>query len=530
MHPLLAQYQHTLLGRLRTKLLADISGSIERLPTDRELYTDLMAEWKENAEAARIKFFLLHLRGTHQVHVPEELSRQQVRASIREIAKKPPLFGLFSETTPEDGPNDQPLGCLVMGHTRPNDEPGYYAAVMSEAGFPNVGFISIVPSKRASDSVISHLGAEGWEDFAFAEAGKNPAVCMALTAIQHNLPGTVNIPIEQIETRSEDEPPHDPECMRRLALVFRGKMSTAKAIVPFNTVRMFDENFALGLKAEEIARWAEHLPTTPDDLLVYWDGESFVSSDDYYGYLGYRLLQQKDVPVVIMGNFPSTLARVKRRGTHKLLPTIKLSRKSFTPGVTEEFVSWKASERKERSDRLPTPTDLLALWTAVADVLADDSPTERELHNFLVSNPIILGAHWDEVRSEVKFGPQFRADLVLRAYRALPTVRLVELERPTHRLFTKKLRETKEVTHAVQQVNDWIHWCRQHPDDPVIAAGRAVTPDGGVVIGRSRHLSERERETLAHNNQGRDVKVITYDELLDDFGSLILHRLDGSAA
>jgi hypothetical protein len=47
-----------------------------------------------------------------------------------------------------------------------------------------------------------------------------------------------------------------------------------------------------------------------------------------------------------------------------------------------------------------------------------------------------------------------------------------------------------------------------------------------VIIGRSRYLSEKEREVLAHNNQGRDVKVITYDELLDDFGTLIVHRLD----
>src|SRR2546426_101921 len=285
MHPLLEQYQHTLLGRLRTKLLTGISGSIERLPTDRELYSDSMAEWKENANAARIKFFLLHLRETHQVSVPEHLSRQQVRASIREIAKKPPLFGLFTETTPEDDPNDEPSGCLVMGHTRPNDEPGYYVAVMSEAGFPNLGFISIVPSKHASDSLISQLADTGWEDLSFAEAGQNPAVCMGLTSLQQNLPGTVNIPIEQIKTRSKDEPPLDPECMRPLELVLRGKMRNAKAVVRLRVVRLFDENFGLGLDPEDIARWAKHLQKGDDDLLVYWDGESFISSDDYYGYL-----------------------------------------------------------------------------------------------------------------------------------------------------------------------------------------------------------------------------------------------------
>jgi hypothetical protein len=55
-----------------------------------------------------------------------------------------------------------------------------------------------------------------------------------------------------------------------------------------------------------------------------------------------------------------------------------------------------------------------------------------------------------------------------------------------------------------------------------------LVPDGIVVIGRSRYLTEQEREILAHNNQGRIVKVLTYDEVLDDFETLILHRLDNT--
>jgi len=526
MHPLLEQYQHTLLGRLRTKIMTGISGSTERLPTDRELYTELMADWKKNATYARIKFDLLHLRRTQQAPIPTHLSRQQIRANIREIAKKPPLWSLFTETKPERDSDGRDLGCLVMGHTRPSNEPGYYAAIFSEADFPNCGYVSIVPSIRASNTLISQLGHEGWENLSLSDAGRMPHVCMALTAIQRNLPGAVTIPIEQIKSLPEDDPPRDPECMRRLALVLRGKMGTAKATVPLNRVRLFDEDFGLSLNPEKVARWTKHLSTAPEDLLIYWDGESFVSSDDYYSYLGYRLIEQQIVSVVIMGDFPSALARVQRRGTHRLLPLPILWREGITPGITEEFISWQNTERERRGDRLPTPTDLLAAWIAFADILAEDNPTERQVHEFLISEPIILGAHWDEVKSEVRFGRQYRADLLLRANRALPTVELVELERPTHRLFTKDLHETDEVTHAVQQVNDWLRWCRQHPEDPIISEGRGLIPDGKVVIGRSRYLSNRERDTLAHNNQGRNVKVVTYDELLDNFGTLILHRLD----
>lgn len=165
-------------------------------------------------------------------------------------------------------------------------------------------------------------------------------------------------------------------------------------------------------------------------------------------------------------------------------------------------------------------------WIMFAEILAEDDVNERALHDFLDENPIIMGAHWDAVQSEVMLGSQYKADFVLRAYRALPTVQLVELERSSHRIFTKNLQETAEVTHAVQQVSDWLRWWRQHSADPIVAPSRGVDPDGLVVIGRSARLSERERDTLAHNNQRRDTRVITYDELLDDFGSLILHRLD----
>ena len=525
MHPLINQYQYTLLGRLRINLLTGLSGSRDKLPTQRQVYAELMDNWKENALAARIKFFLPHLTKTDRRSFPVKLSPQQIKANIKEIADKPALWAVFSERSPDNERNGPSLGCLVMGHTRPSNEPGYYAAILSEENFPNCGFLSIVSSRRASDCYISQLGHHGWEEMTFAEAGENPNVCMALTTIHRNLPGTITVPIEEIRTRPEDKPPRDPEFMRRLNLIFRGKMRTAKATVSLDHIRLFDANFGRSLEAKDISSWATHLQTDDDDLLVYWDGRSFVSSDDYYGYLGYQMLGRQHVSVVIMGEFPSTIAKVERRGKHKLLPPVRIGRESVTPGITKEFRSWQATDRKQREDRLPTPADLLAQWSTFADLLSEHNPTEKQLHEFLASNPISLGAHWDEVKSEVWFGRR-KADLLLRAHRALPTVRLVELERPTHRLFTNDLHETDEVTHAVQQVSDWLRWCRQHPEDPVIAAGRGVTPDGIVVIGRSRFLSEQEREILAHNNQGREVKVVTYDELLDDFSTLILHRLD----
>jgi hypothetical protein len=443
-----------------------------------------------------------------------------LRTHLEDIVVRDPIWSLFAE----DDSGNEPIGCLAIGHTRPNGEPGYYAAIFTERSFPSGGFVSLAPTTEIDDSHIAALGSDGWIELNISEAAQKQGPCIAITAIHQYLPGTVRVPLDQIKNlQSDHEPPTDPELMRRLELVMTGKLQLTTATVSRDLVRLFDEDFGKRLDRRKVTQLID---PADDGLLVYWNGQHFVCSDDYYGYLRYQLLKQDRVKVVIMGDFPPGLVTVERVGDEKLLPPVQIARETVTPGETSELEEWRAHEKQLQERRLVSPADLLACWVGFADLLGESNPSERSLHSYLLSCPLMLGANWDKVESEVWFGPHYKADLVLRANRALPTVRLVELERASHRLFTKDLHETDEVTHAVQQVSDWVRYCRQNPDDPVIAASRGVSPDGMVVIGRSRYLSEKEREVLAHNNQGRDVKVITFDELLDDFGTLILHRLD----
>jgi hypothetical protein len=307
-------------------------------------------------------------------------------------------------------------------------------------------------------------------------------------------------------------------------------MPLTKARVSRDSVRLFSPGFAAKCDRNVVRRIAEGMKNNPKELLVYWDGKHFIASDDDHLYLAYELLSAEQLPVVIMGDFPPDMAAVERRGSQELMPPVLIAQNKVMPGATDNFLAWKKDDEMLQVKRLPPPADLMTSWVVFAEMLAEEDINEIALHEFLDENPIMMGAHWDTVQSEVSFAGQYKADFVLRADRALPTVRLVELEKSSHRLFTKDLHETDEVTHAVQQVNDWLRWWRQNPDDPVAAPSRGVNPDGLVVIGRSVRLSEHEREALAHNNQGRDIKVITYDELLDDFGTLILHRLDDTRA
>lgn len=221
MHPLLQQYQHTLLGRLRTKLFAQITGSTDRPPTHKELWTFLMPEWKRNALAASLYFQIIHLQGSRRVSFPSSLPEGVLRAHIEDIVISEPVWSLFAE----DNSGDEPIGCLAIGHTRPNGEPGYYAAIFTERDFPNGGFISLAPTKNINDSHIAELGSGSWTELSVSEASDEQGPCIAVTAIHNYLPGPVRVPIDQIEhLRAEDEPPVDPELMRRLELVMTGKL------------------------------------------------------------------------------------------------------------------------------------------------------------------------------------------------------------------------------------------------------------------------------------------------------------------
>lgn len=98
---------------------------------------------------------------------------------------------------------------------------------------------------------------------------------------------------------------------------------------------------------------------------------------------------------------------------------------------------------------------------------------------------------------------------------------LVELEPHDKQIFTKKNRLRHQVTHALQQVEDWIQEIhRGVPNIPGWLQG-SYTAEGMIVIGRSKDLTEEQRETLALKNAKSSIKILTYDDLLERLSRLI---------
>ena len=76
---------------------------------------------------------------------------------------------------------------------------------------------------------------------------------------------------------------------------------------------------------------------------------------------------------------------------------------------------------------------------------------------------------------------------------------LVEIERPSRRLFRKDGQQHEELTHAVNQVLDWYRYIEDNVDTvrrELKLDGIGIRPDALVVLGRSSMLDEENRRKL----------------------------------
>src|SRR6266851_5144234 len=95
---------------------------------------------------------------------------------------------------------------------------------------------------------------------------------------------------------------------------------------------------------------------------------------------------------------------------------------------------------------------------------------------------------------------------------------LVELEAPTRPLFRKDGQQTEELTHAINQVEDWLRYIQDNlttVQKELGLTGLSPHPQCLIVIGRSASLSDEDRRKLG-TMKGLlpRVRILTYDDLL----------------
>lgn len=167
---------------------------------------------------------------------------------------------------------------------------------------------------------------------------------------------------------------------------------------------------------------------------------------------------------------------------------------------------------------------LAALRAAISDLgglLDSDETTEEDLQQCLTRNPLLFGPQYKEVRPKHRFGSEYVADYALIRVSGLADV--VEIEKSAYPLYTKSGNPSSQLTHAEQQVLDWLDWIERHgayAREHLPIVGR---PAGYIVIGRSASLDAQARSKLARRNAsfGGDVEIMTFDDLLERGKSIL---------
>ena len=143
-----------------------------------------------------------------------------------------------------------------------------------------------------------------------------------------------------------------------------------------------------------------------------------------------------------------------------------------------------------------------------------DGP-EEPVHQFLKAHPELVCPTSDKRWSKVPFGDRV-SDFVFR--QAHEDYELVEIEAPYRELFRSDGQQRQELTHAINQILDWVgHIQRNHleVEEVLGLTGISTNPRCLVVIGRSASLTEENRKKLATLvSMSNKLRVLTYDDLL----------------
>jgi len=331
------------------------------------------------------------------------------------------------------------------------------------------------------------------------------------------------------QARAGTIPPLDTHLSKLLRDVHQNRTQCQEAEVPLHIIRPYDPYHCLEYPGDLVKDYAREIQRGYEfPLLLYEDDREFVCSDDYGPYLAYRLLDREYVPAVIIGPRSSRTRSPGRIGGPELLPAAYMVRSSpplretVDTAEVDLYIAYRLQGLRDLEERLGLLPRLERLRYRFGSLIQSPEVSEREVHRFLVHHPELIDPAASRIMSEVALGSDYRVDIALQYdIGRLQKTQLIEVERPNHDLFTKAGRPRAHVTHAIQQVEDWIRWWRENPERVPAPLRPEFPPEGTVLIGRSISVDPDQQNRLEHLNLNRKVKVVTYDTLLERFDKLI---------
>jgi hypothetical protein len=146
------------------------------------------------------------------------------------------------------------------------------------------------------------------------------------------------------------------------------------------------------------------------------------------------------------------------------------------------------------------------------DELVSVMHPESDYQRFLEQNPVFIDPLAAQVIPQHRLGTEFVTDFVIRRHDSRYVV--VEIEKPSDRIFTGSNDFTAPFTHAVGQVLDFQGWVADNVAYAQKRLPAIVDPYGVVIMGRRSDLStEQELKLRRWNINSKGIEIILYDDL-----------------
>lgn len=140
--------------------------------------------------------------------------------------------------------------------------------------------------------------------------------------------------------------------------------------------------------------------------------------------------------------------------------------------------------------------------------LLDNCGPEQDIHNLIQNNSFffsgLMRMHGQSpLYSKIRLGSDYVTDFVYFDLGSFgPDWKLIEIEVPSAKLFTKRGDPTAEFNHAIQQVRDWQDWLVENIDNARKLMPGIHYPFGYLFIGRRSELTPENKKKM---------KRISYD-------------------
>ncbi|CCN47482.1 conserved hypothetical protein [Vibrio nigripulchritudo MADA3029] len=505
----------SMLSELRRELLLDISDGEKRIGTLDEIKSWIFEQYQSNPLVGDMFNAILMIK-KDLIYSESDLPQlSECMSKITKLETLPlPEFCFITSSIQGDV-----KGVLIQREELIRSGLVYSITIFDRDNLTKrVARLEIRACKEEPEPFISILTLNGWAHISREDVKSNEYAVFSLRCLiaTHGYEYPV-LTKGSITVDEQSRPATNKYLLELILQAHRNKIKCYKAEVPLSIIKLRDINYALSIPDEIIQYYISEVYEFGfpfSELLIYQDGNIFISDDDYPVYLAYTAMDISIVPVVILGDFNSSGVKVLSEGGGELLPPIGVQE------INDSRTLMKTKEQVLREKvsslcpKISNSTILENRFVHFCRLIGSSSTKEKDLHEFLNKNPQILDGHMASMFSEVRIG-RYRADIVIRYEQVDKKVVLIELERHSDKIFTKSNRIRKKVTHASQQVEDWINEIRLGANNVPEWLTNQYNPEGFVVIGRSKDLSEDQKQILFSLNVNRKVKILTYDDLLE---------------